>query len=106
MEALEQFAQANGFNVADRALVDGIPSKGFHYLGAWHYTSNSNAANHVFAGVRKVFKIGILSTTWGQIVVTQDPREQSGLGLIARADHGVLSPAGLQTILYDINVVA
>jgi len=103
-EALEQFAQANGFNLADVALKDGVPVKGFRYLGAFHYISNSHAANHVFAGVRKVFRIGILRNTWGQIVTTVDPNLQSGTGIIARADHGVQSPAGLQTILLDVNV--
>ena len=102
-EYLEQFAQANGFNMADMALKDGA-EPGFYYLGAYHYVSNSHAANHLFAGVRKVFKIGILRTTYGQIVVTQDPNLQSGEGIIARVDYGVLSPAGLQTILFDVNV--
>ncbi len=103
-EALEQFAQANGFNLADLALKNGIPVKGFPYLGAFHYISNSHATNHVFAGVRKIMRIGILRTTWGQLVITQDPNLQSGTGLIARADHGVQSPLGLSTILYDVNV--
>lgn len=107
-EALEQFAQANGFNLADMALEKGIPTKGFYYLGAYHYVSNSHTANHVFAGVRKVFKIGILNTTYGQIVRTQDPSNGdgplSGEGMVARVDYGVLSPAGLTSVLYDVNV--
>jgi len=102
-EALEQFAQANGFNLADAALKSGI-DKGYYLLGAYHYVSNSHTANHVFAGVRKVHKVGILRSTWGQIVVTQDPNLQSGVGLIARADFGVKTPTGLKSILYDINV--
>lgn len=109
LEALEQFAQANGFQLADLALERGIPAKGYFYLGAYHYVSNSHASGgHVFAGVRKTFMIGILSTTFGQIVVTQDPPDsngpRSGEGLIARVDHGVLSPAGLTSILYDVRV--
>lgn len=102
-EALEQFAQANGFNLADAALKSGI-DRGYRLLGADHYVSNSHTANHVFAGVKKIFKIGILRTTYGQIVVTQDPNLQSGTGIISRVDYGVLSPAGHTTILYDINV--
>jgi hypothetical protein len=102
-EALEQFAQANGFNLADAALKTGIDA-GYHLLGADHYVSNSHTANHVFAGVKKVFQIGILRTTYGQIVVTEDPNLQSGTGVIARVDYGVNSPAGLTSILYDINV--
>ena len=102
-EALEQFAQANGFNLADSALKSGI-DRGYYLLGAYHYVSNSHTANHVFAGVRKVHKVGILRSTWGQIVVTQDPNLQSGIGIIARADYGVKTPTGLKTLLYDINV--
>lgn len=102
-EALEQFAQANGFNLADLALKNGI-NRGYYYLGAYHYVSNSHTANHVFAGVRKVYQIGILRTTYGQIVVTQDPSLQSGVGIISRVDYGVNAPAGLTTILFDVNV--
>lgn len=102
-EALEQFAQANGFNLADAALKNGLEA-GYYLLGAYHYVSNSHAANHVFAGVRKVVKIGILRTTWGQIVVTQDPNLQSGLGIISRADYDVMTPDGLATTVYDLNV--
>lgn len=102
-EALEQFAQANGFNLADSALKSGI-DMGYHLLGADHYVSNSHTANHVFAGVKKIFQIGILKNTYGQIVVTQDPNLQSGIGIISRVDYGLNPPAGLTTILYDINV--
>lgn len=103
-EYLEQFAQANGFNLADTALKNGIPNAYF-FLGAYHYVSNSHTANHVFAGVRKICKIGILRTTWGQLVITQDPGLISGIGLISRADYGLLVPAGLSTLVYDVNVV-
>lgn len=103
-EALEQFAQANGFNLADAALKSGI-DKGYHLLGVDHYVSNSHTANHVMAGVKKIFKIGILRATWGQIVLTTDPSLLSGFGIVARADFGVLSPASHQVLLYDVNVV-
>lgn len=102
-EALEQFAQANGFNLADYALKNGI-ERGYYFMGAYHYVSNSHTANHVFAGVRKILKIGILRTTYGQIVITQDPNLQSGIGIISRVDYGTLVPAGLSSLLYDINV--
>lgn len=102
-EFLEEFAQANGFQLADMALKNGIPDA-FFFLGCYHYISNSHAANHLFAGVRKIMMVGILRTTWGQIVVTQDPNLQSGMGFIARADYGILTPTGLKSILYDVNV--
>lgn len=103
-EKLEQFAQANGFNLADAALKNGI-DRGYYLLGAYHYVSNNHAANHVLAGVRKIIQIGILRTTWGQIVITQDPSLQSGIGIIARADYDVMTPDGYATIVYDVNVV-
>lgn len=100
---LEQFAQANGFNLADAALKNGLES-GYYLLGAYHYVSNSHTAGHVFAGVRKIAKIGILRTTWGQIVITQDPALQSGLGIISRADYDIMTPNGLATMVFDLNV--
>lgn len=102
-EYLEAFAQANGFNLADAALKNGI-DRGYYLLGAYHYVSNSHTANHVMAGVRKVHKIGVLRTTWGKLVVNQDPLAQSGTGLVSRADFGVKTPTGLKPIIYDINV--
>lgn len=106
-EALEQFAQANGFNLADAALKNGI-DRGYHLLGADHYISNKHTANHVFAGVKKLFKIGILRTTYGQIVQSEDPSNGtgplSGVSMVARIDYGVLTPTGYATLLYDINV--
>lgn len=103
-EALEQFAQANGFNLADAALKNGL-SRGYFLLGAYHYVSNEHTANHVLCGVRKIVQIGILRTTWGQIVITQDPNLQSGIGIIARADFDVMTPDGYVTLVYDLNVV-
>ncbi len=102
-EFLEQFAQANGFNLADAALKNGV-DRGYYLLGAYHYVSNEHTANHVLCGVRKIIKIGILRTTWGQVVVTQDPGLQSGLGIISRADFDVMTPNGLATIVFDLNV--
>ena len=103
-EALEAFAQANGFNLADAALKNGI-DRGYYLMGAYHYVSNSHATGgHVFAGVRKQYKIGILNKTWGKLKVTEDPALQSGKGLITRADFGVKTPTGLATVLFDVNV--
>lgn len=104
-ELLEQFMQANGFNLADQALKNGIMTeKGYYALGAYHYVSNSHTAGHVFAGVRKIMRLGILKDTWGKIIQTEDPNLQSGIGVISRVDYGTQIPAGLSTILYDINV--
>ena len=106
-EKLEKFLQANGFNLADATLKNGIQTeKGYYALGAYHYVSNSHASGgHVFGGVRKIETIGILKTTYGQIVVTQDPNLQSGIGIISRVDYGLNVKAGQSTLVFDINVV-
>jgi hypothetical protein len=104
-EKLEAYAQANGFNLADQALKSGIMTEqGYFLLGAYHYVSNSHTSTHVFGGVRKIETIGILRSTYGQIVITQDPNLQSGLGVISRVDYGINTKAGLTSLVFDINV--
>lgn len=102
-ELLEQFAQANGFNLADATLKNGLAA-GYRLMGADHYISNDFTAGHVFAGVKKTYQIGILKETYGQIVTTQDPNLQSGIGVIARVDYGTLVPTKMLPILFDVNV--
>lgn len=104
-ELLEAFLQQNGYNLADATLRQGIMTeKGYYALGAYHYVSNSHTAGHVFAGVRKTMRLGILRDTYGKVVVTEDPGLQSGMGVISRIDYGTQIPAGLATILFDVNV--
>lgn len=104
-ELLEAYLSNIGFNLADQTLKNGIMTeKGYYALGAYHYVSNSHTAGHVFAGIRKIERLGILKSTYGQIVVTQDPLNQSGIGIISRVDYGTQVPAGLATLLYDVNV--
>lgn len=104
-EKLEAYLQTNGYNLADATLKNGIMTdKGYYALGAYHYVSNSHSANHVFGGVRKLIQLGILKSTFGQIVITQDPLNQSGLGIVSRVDYGINPLAGLTTLLFDVNV--
>jgi len=110
LELLEEFAQANGFNLADTALKNGIKS-GYHFMGVDHYVSNSHAAGHVFAGVKKIMQVGILSSTYGKVVTVQEPASGvgtygplSGVGIIARIDYGINTPTGLSTCVFDVNV--
>lgn len=104
-EILEAFMQANGYNLADQALRSGIMTeKGYYAFGAYHYVSNSHTAGHVFAGVRKIQAIGILRSTYGQIVVTQDPNLQSGIGVISRVDYGLNNKAGHAALTFDVLV--
>jgi hypothetical protein len=103
LEILEQFAQANGFNLADKALKNGLKT-GYHFMGVDHYVSNSHTSGHLFAGVKKVQQVGILKSTYGQIVVTQDPALQSGIGVISRVDYGLNARAAHTGLLFDVNV--
>ena len=102
-EYLEAFVQANGFVTADRALKEGT-EMGLRYMGVDHYFSNDHTANHLFAGVKKTGSLGILRATWGQVVITQDPNLQSGVGIISRVDHGFAWWNNYDSIYFDINV--
>ena len=102
-ELLEAYVQANGFREADIALKEGT-MPGLRYMGVDHYVSNSHTSGHLFGGVKKVHQIGILKATYGQIVVTQDPSLQSGLGIVSRVDFGHNVPTGHITAVFDILV--
>jgi hypothetical protein len=112
MEILESFMQANGFMSADRALngtgaVDSEFSTGaggINYMGVTHYASNLLTANHVIAGVKKVYHLGIVKDTYGQVVVTQDPLNVSGVGVISRIDYGLKLWENVAPIVFDVNV--
>ena len=103
-EILEAFVQANGFNTADMALKNGAVA-GMHYMGVDHYISNDHTANHLFATVKKTGTLGILTDTFGQVKITQDPNLQSGIGIISRVDYGFAWWNNYDSLYYDINVV-
>lgn len=106
---LEQFMQANGFNMADKALKDG-GTLGTDYMGLTHYVSTSHTANHVMAGVKKVQKFGILKSTYGRIYSADMPASStagslSGTQIHTRLDYGLLVPTNLLPTIFDVNVV-
>jgi len=111
-ELLEGFVQANGFTEADIALKNGIPvQKAFRYMGVDHYLSNSHTALHVFAGIKRMGEIGILTGTFGKVKFIEDPAisvttaaTASGLGIIARLDYGFDWPAQRTQFFMDVNV--
>jgi hypothetical protein len=106
LELLEAFMQANGFAVADKAL-NGDPvgtNTGIPYMGMTHYSSNLLTAGHVYGGVKKQEAIGIVTDTYGQVVVTQDPLNISAIGVVSRIDYIVKVWNNLKPILFDINV--
>jgi hypothetical protein len=105
---MTQFMQANGFNLADKALSGGS-TIGIDYLGLNHYVSTSHAAGHVMAGVRGVQKFGILSSTYGKIRAADMPASStagslSGTQIHTRLDYGLLVPTNLKPTLFDVNV--
>jgi len=106
-EILEAYVQANGFSTADGALKDGT-NQGFTYMGMEHYSSNFIAAGHLFAGVKKVFHLGIVKATYGQIVIDQEPATAagavSGIGIVSRVDYKFKAWAKTTPVLFDINV--
>lgn len=107
-ELLEAFVQANGFTTADAALKEGTV-EGLHYLGADHYWTNDTTANHVFAGVKKVQRLGILRGTYGQAHTIEFPAADSntffsGKAFYSRIDIGHLTPTSQAGVVFDINV--
>lgn len=107
-ELLEAFVQANGFATADEALKEGTV-EGLHYLGADHYWSNDHTANHVFAGVKKVQRLGILRGTYGRAHTIDFPAADtntylSGRSFYSRVDIGHLTPTAHTPLVFDVAV--
>lgn len=107
-ELLEAFVQANGTMTADKFLVEGTV-EGLKYLGCDHYFSNDFTAGHVFAGVKKIERLGILSGTYGKAHVIEFPAADSntffsGKAFYSRVDIGHLTPTAHAGLVFDINV--
>lgn len=107
-EILEAFTQANGFQTADKALRDGTV-EGLHYLGVDHFWSNDHTANHLFAGVKKIQRLGILRGTFGRAHTIDFPAGDtntylSGRSFYSRVDIGHLTPTEHAGLVFDINV--
>lgn len=107
-EYLEAFVQANGFTTADQALKAGTV-EGLHYLGADHYWSNEHTAGYVFAGVKKIQRLGILRGTYGRAHTIDFPASSennflSGQAFYSRVDVGHLTPTAHAGILFQVKV--
>lgn len=107
-ELLEAFVQANGFTTADQALKEGTV-EGLRYLGADHYWSNDHTSGHVFAGVKKIQRLGILRGTYGQAHTIDFPAADSntflsGKAFYSRVDIGHLTPTAHAGIVFDVLV--
>lgn len=106
-EMLEAFEQANGFNSADSALIEGT-TQGHLYMGVRHFSTNKYTAGHLFAGVMNTFHLGICKSTYGQIVVDQEPATTggavSGIAVVSRVDFKYKAWFKTVPVLFDINV--
>jgi hypothetical protein len=112
---LMQYMQANGFLQADLALKSGaytdgaVEAKGVPYMGLYHYVSTLYTTGHVMAGVRKIFKLGLLKSTYGKTYVTETPPSStagmlSGTEIHTRLDYGFKLQTNVASIVYDVNV--
>ena len=106
-EMLEAFEQANGYNAADTALIQGT-TQGHLYMGVRHFSSNKYTAGHLFGGVMNVFHLGICKSTNGQIVIDSEPATAdgavSGIAVVSRRDFKFKAWAKVVPVLFDINV--
>jgi len=112
-EYLEAFVQANGFLTADMALKEGTV-EGLRYMGADHMWSNEHTANHVFAGVKKIQRLGILRGTFGRAHTIEFPAGPanastaenylSGVSYYSRVDIGHLTPTAHAGLVFDVAV--
>ena len=107
-ELLEAFVQANGFATADAALKEGTV-EGLRYMGADHMFSNDHTTNHVFAGVKKIQRLGILQKTYGRSHTIAFPAADSntffsGTAYYSRVDIGHLTPTAHAGLVFDVNV--
>jgi hypothetical protein len=104
---VELLASSEGFSTADNVLGNGI-AQGFKYLGVEHYSTSKNAANHVFAGVKKTFMAIVVKDTYGKMKQLVNPvvsgAQISGIGLESRIDRKFKAWNKVTPILFDINV--
>lgn len=109
IESVEAFGQTNGFTSADEFLKNGF-SPQVKYLDVhWYYNESEQTANHLFAGVRKMHRIGLLDAVYG---VTHDimlpagstNNNLSGKGFYSRIGLGHLTPNTVVGLAYDLNV--
>lgn len=106
-ELLEAYMQANGFSMADAALKNG-GEIGVKYMGVYHYVSTKHTAGHVFGGVRKVFHLGIVKDTYGQVVIDEEPATAAGavsaIAVVMRVDYAFKAWTKIAPVLFDILV--
>jgi len=109
-ELVETLASAEGFNVADDVLKNGVSqvNGGFKWMGMYHYSSSKHASGHVFAGVKKAFAVGICKSTYGKVKTLINPvvsgAQISGIGLETRIDSKFKAWTKMVPVLFDVLV--
>ena len=103
-----QFMQANGFSTADAALKNG-GQIGVEFMGLYHYVSTLHTANHLFGGVRKIVKLGLLNATYGRPYFVEHPASStaghlSGTNVYSRLDYGFKTQTNVAGLVFDVNV--
>lgn len=109
---LEKFMMANGFSMADYFLKNGADTAGVFYDGIWHYMSTGHTALHLFAGVRKVAKIGLRvggRASYGKVEKVDHPASSTagylpGSNFYSYWDYGLKVPTNLKAVVFDGNV--
>lgn len=106
-EILEEYVQSQGFNTADGALKDGT-SQGFKYMGMEHYSSNKLESGHLFGGVKKMLVCGICKSTYGEVIIDNEPATAEGavsaVAVISRVDYIFKAFTKAVPVLFDILV--
>ena len=103
LELLEGFCQSNGYQVADNFLKEGL-KQGVNVMGFTHYSSNLRAANHSFAGVKKLTHIYVLGATYGKITINdKDANATSGVSVNTRVDFEPTTWNNFVPVILDIN---
>lgn len=106
-EMLEAFVQSTGYLIVDKFLINGT-QQGFLYAGVFHYSSNKLTAGHLIGGVKGVWHLGICRSTYGQVVIDDEPATSSGaisaIAVVSRVDFKPKAWAFATPVLFNITV--
>lgn len=76
-----------------------------NYMNVTHYSSNFLTAGHLVAGVKKLYHLGIVKDTYGQVVVDEkDPDRRSGVSVVSRVDFKGKVWTKVLPVLFNITV--
>jgi hypothetical protein len=106
-ELLEQFAFSTGFSAADNIIMNGT-RMGMRYMDVEHYFSNQHAANHLFAGVKKVHFLGATPQSFPMVYPVDEPSDTTGQfsakAMVTRLDYVYKTWTNMKPTLFDVNV--